>query len=501
MPLQPLIQRVREAQWVCAGCNLLNWVSRQRCRECRPYPQIHGQAPPAEGSPPRRRRQRQEQAVGPSAAPTHECGPSGKTPPPPNASRAGQPVASDAQSPSAAQKIQGLKDAMEALRKAHAPDAVLQPLHDEPKRAELEARRHLPMGQRLDSARSACKKAEAKAHQAQQAFQAAQECLDKANEEKQLRQKEFEEIENEVSAEAGASGKAEALARAVKLALEGSAGPYHIAALRAAYARYEEDENATARPLRGERDHQGGLRGRGHTLSPSSAWRSGDADDATHGPGDTTPERRLRRDAGHRDGGDGARLAGHGGAGPGDSQAPRRPADRHAGPAGPAPTGAGGLVVRSLEDARGRVALASAELAVPGAPGIGRAMMEEARESLFTLLRVDSDTTGGAATRREQVDRLEYQVPAVWPLRFNAVRKGFRAATLASWRPTCLDLFHKRDEITTSGDTDPKNAEIVVVSSSPTLAAARPCTPSDLLFVVPHTSILPAGQEGVQELE
>ena len=49
------------------------------------------------------------------------------------------------------------------------------PMQEELKRAELEARQHLPMGQRLDSARSACKKAETKAHQAQLAFQAAQE--------------------------------------------------------------------------------------------------------------------------------------------------------------------------------------------------------------------------------------------------------------------------------------------------------------------------------------
>ena len=82
----------------------------------------------------------------------------------------------------------------------------------------------MPLGQRLDSARSARKKAEAKAHQATQALQAARGRMDKAAEEKVLHQREFEEIVAEVAADAGASGKAEALARAVKVALEGPRG-------------------------------------------------------------------------------------------------------------------------------------------------------------------------------------------------------------------------------------------------------------------------------------
>ena len=139
MPPQPRTHRFRKTQWVCAGCNLLNWVSRHRCRECR-HPQIHGLAPPVGGSPPQRRRQRQEQAVGPSATPTRERGPPGRAPPPPNTSRAEQSAANDSQPPSAAQKVQGLKDALEALRKAHAPEGVLLPLQAELKRAETEAR-------------------------------------------------------------------------------------------------------------------------------------------------------------------------------------------------------------------------------------------------------------------------------------------------------------------------------------------------------------------------
>ena len=84
---------------------------------------------------------------------------------------------------------------------------------------------------------------------------------------------------------AGASGKAEALARAVRMALEGSAGPYHIAALRAAYARYEEDGNATAVAKEGSEDAdtppppQGSLEtSTTRPLGPATLRPNGDAD-------------------------------------------------------------------------------------------------------------------------------------------------------------------------------------------------------------------------------
>ena len=153
-----------------------------------------------------------------------------------------------------------------------------------------------------------------------------------------------------------------------------------------------------------------------------------------------------------------------------------------------------------LEDAHGRPALASAEQVVQGAPDVGRAVREEARESLLTLRHVDSNTTGGAAAWREQVDRLEHQVPAVLLPRISAMRNGFRAATLAIWRPTCLDFLSELDEITTSGDTDPKQAEIVEVSSSSTPAAAQTCAPPHDLFSSCPTPLPLEGQGGDLEL-
>ena len=69
-----------------------------------------------------------------------------------------------------------------------------------------------------------------------------------------------------------------------------------------------------------------------------------------------------------------------------------------------------------LEDAQGRPALASAEQVVQGAPDVGRAAREEARESLLTLLQVDSNTTSGAAAWREQVDTSNLETHMLGPL-------------------------------------------------------------------------------------
>ena len=160
--------RVREAQWLCAVCNLLNWQSRPRCRECGTPANILNPTQVRPDSPPRRRRHRQE------AAPTL---PPWAAAPRLAPSAPALPAGSSAEPAPAARKLQALKDALEALKTADAPADMQAPLREEITKMEEEARQSQPLGQRLDHARAALRKAETKMEAAATASLAAREKL------------------------------------------------------------------------------------------------------------------------------------------------------------------------------------------------------------------------------------------------------------------------------------------------------------------------------------
>ena len=242
----------REEQWQCPSCNLLNWVSRQRCRECR-FKQE--QCLPGEDLPPPRRRRHRppsSRARTPSTPP-HASRPRGS--PPGSGSKDGPAGDQPAVAPSPVRKLADLKAALESLRAAQAPEAVLNPLEEEVARAQAEVRGSKPIGQRLDAARAALKKTEARAEAAAASVAAAQERHVKLEEARLSKARGLQELENEFALQAGApQSKVEELADAVKSALNFPGQEYNIAALRAAYARYLEEPAVTAvrQPAQGD---------------------------------------------------------------------------------------------------------------------------------------------------------------------------------------------------------------------------------------------------------
>ena len=243
-PAPRLGREGREEQWQCPSCNLLNWVSRQRCRECR-FKQE--QCRPGEDLPPPRRRRHRppsSRARTPSAPP-HASRPRGS--PPGSGSKDGPAGDQPAVAPSPVRKLAELKAALESLRAAQAPEAVLNPLEEEVTRAQAAVRGSKPIGQRLDAARAALKRTEARAEAAAASVAAAQARHVKIEEDRLDKARELQELESEFALQAGApQSKVEGLADAVKSALNFPGQEYNIAALRAAYARYLEDPSAAA---------------------------------------------------------------------------------------------------------------------------------------------------------------------------------------------------------------------------------------------------------------
>ena len=80
---------------------------------------------------------------------------------------------------------------MESLRAAQAPDAVLNPLVEEVARAQAAVRGSKPIGQRLDAARAAFKKTEARVEAAAASVVAAQERHAKLEETRQAKVREL----------------------------------------------------------------------------------------------------------------------------------------------------------------------------------------------------------------------------------------------------------------------------------------------------------------------
>ena len=234
----------REEQWQCPSCGLLNWVSRQRCRECR-FQQDHCR--PGEPLPPPRRRRNRPTS---SRFRTPSTPPRDRRPrssPPDSGSKDGHADEHPASAPPPEKKLAELKTALESLRAARAPDSVLNPLVEEVARAQAAVRGSKPIGQRLDAARAAHKKTEARAEAAAASVVAAQERLAKFEEARQTKARELLELESEFALQAGAPpSRVDGLADAVKAALSSPGQEYNIAALRAAYARYLEEPAAAA---------------------------------------------------------------------------------------------------------------------------------------------------------------------------------------------------------------------------------------------------------------
>ena len=233
--------RMREAQWLCAVCNLLNWQSRPRCRECGTPANVVNPAQIRPDSPPRLRRYRQEV---PQTLPPWAAAPRPALSAP--ASRAGP----SAEPVPAVKKLQALKEALEALKTADAPADMQGPLREEIMRLEEEARQSQPLGQRLDHARAALRKAETKMEAAATASLAAREKLNRM-EEREKRAQELAELEVQLASTGPPPARAEALAAAVAAALAAPTTPYHLAALTAAYARYQTAKQKPATLSRG----------------------------------------------------------------------------------------------------------------------------------------------------------------------------------------------------------------------------------------------------------
>ena len=234
----------REEQWQCPSCSLLNWVSRQRCRECR-FQQEHcrpGEVLP----PPRRRRHRPPSSrVRSPSTPPNARRP--RSSPPASGSKDGHAGDQPAAAPSPDRKLAELKAALESLKAAQAPEAVLKPLAEEVARAQAAVRGSKPIGQRLDAPRAALRRTEVRAEAAAASVAAAQERHAKLEEARQNKARELLELESEFALQAGApQSKVEELADTAKAALSSPGQEDNIAALRAAYARYLEEPAAAA---------------------------------------------------------------------------------------------------------------------------------------------------------------------------------------------------------------------------------------------------------------
>ena len=233
-------------QWVCACCNLLNWDSRRNCRECGASQRLAHGVIPRMDSPPRRLRARHEPNQRHPRPPLVAPAPPKASPfMPPHASTAGPPADVPVAPLPLHKRIQALKEALEALRAANAPPALSTPLNTELQNAEEELRRRQPMGQQLDHARAAFRKAETKLEAANTSLCHAAERQERAEEEHSKKVKELQTLEEDLAAAAPPLAKAEELAAAVAAALD-SPAQYNVAALRAAYARYTDEADRPA---------------------------------------------------------------------------------------------------------------------------------------------------------------------------------------------------------------------------------------------------------------
>ena len=190
--------------------------------------------------PPRRRRRRRP-SVGPrSPSPVKNRRP--RSSPPVSGFKDGRSAEQPTAIPSPDKKLAELKAALESLKAAQAPEAVLKPLAEEVAKAEAAVRGSKPIGQRVDAARAALRRTEARAQASAAALVAAQERHAKSEQERELKSRELLDLESEFALSKGAPlGKVEELVNAVKAALSSPGQEYNIAALRTAYARYLEE--------------------------------------------------------------------------------------------------------------------------------------------------------------------------------------------------------------------------------------------------------------------
>ena len=227
-----------QAQWCCSGCNLLNWLSRRRCRECKTRrigkdPREWALQAGRAASPPRRHRRRDSERRRTSSPPSP---PSVERP----HSRDGR-NAGAAGSPPGDKRVAAVREAPAALRTAQAPESVLGPLQDELRRLEAAARVARPIGQRLDAARAAMSKAEARVAAMLTALTAATEKNVRAMADQEASATELAALEEELRASAR-DGQTDDLAEAVEAALKNPAAAYSHATLQAAFARYAENK-------------------------------------------------------------------------------------------------------------------------------------------------------------------------------------------------------------------------------------------------------------------
>ena len=246
--LKPLDADRDQAQWCCAGCNLLNWPSRRRCRECkarrtgqdpREWARQEGRA----ASPPRRHRRRDSER---RATPSPPSPPSVERP----RSRDGRAAGAGA-SPTGDKRAAAVREALASLKLAQAPASVLGPLHAELERLEAAARVARPIGQRLDAARSAMRRAEARMASTGTALAAATERHDKAAQHLAACAEELAALEEELRS-GQADNQADDLVEAVEAALKNPAAAYSHATLQAAFARYAENKKDKVKDREGD---------------------------------------------------------------------------------------------------------------------------------------------------------------------------------------------------------------------------------------------------------
>ena len=251
-PLAPAPMADQQPQWKCAECGLLNWPSRRKCRECR---QRHtpGARGPATASPPRNHRRRDGGRDDDAAAGRRQQqgGRVRANSSPPKLRGAG---AAPPESPSgqnqADRKVAALRDALDSLQKAQASDATVQPLRDELKRLEDEIASARPIGQRLDAARAALRRAETKHATAQTALDAAQQRVDAAakhRSEKVAHMLKLEEEFRKAGDVEAPQARAAELAAAAEAAIRQPGNGYSLAALEAAIARFRQSGDPPGR--------------------------------------------------------------------------------------------------------------------------------------------------------------------------------------------------------------------------------------------------------------
>lgn len=251
-PLAPAPMADQQPQWKCAECGLLNWPSRRKCRECR---QRHtpGARGPATASPPRNHRRRDGGRDDDAAAGRRQQqggrGRANSSPPKLRGGGAAPPESPSGQSQTD-RKVAALRDALDSLQKAQAADATVQPLRDELKRLEDEIASARPIGQRLDAARAALRRAETKHATAQTALDAAQQRVDAAAKQRSEKVAHMLKLEEEFrkagDAEAPQARAAE-LAAAAEAAIRQPGNGYSLAALEAAIARFRQSGGPPSR--------------------------------------------------------------------------------------------------------------------------------------------------------------------------------------------------------------------------------------------------------------